>query len=236
MRIKGSGVYTDATGKNRRILGIGELSDDKKLLELKVSGNISFDDISCEEINVSGKCDGGSINAQNLKISGGLLFNDISCEEANISGKCEGKSISAKNFSASGKVKVDSLTIEENLSLSGKPQIDSMTADEVCIASRDGFIGKIVCHKVRILDNVYTFNEGFFVKNFIENVSFKDKIFSRVQIKSIEADIVELENCKVDVIRCQDASIGSNCSIEKLFVAGECKVADDSTVNETIHI
>ncbi|MBR2734047.1 MAG: hypothetical protein IKN27_13995 [Selenomonadaceae bacterium] len=57
---------------------------------------------------------------------------------------------------------------------------------------------------------------------------------SRIRIKNIDADIVELENCAVSVIKCRDAVIGTNCAIEKFFVAGKCTVADDSTVSETL--
>ena len=218
MKIKGSGSYTDANGRNHRVLGMGELSDGEHLRSLKVSGNVSFDKISCDDLNVSGKGDGGSISAGELKTSGELSFDDISCDEAVTSGKCAGKSITAKNFSASGKVEVDSLTIAQTLKLSGKPQIDFVTADEIFIGSRDGSIGAVKCRRLKIFHD-----ENFF-----------DRQRSRVRIKSIDAETVELENCTVDVIKCRDAVIGKNCAVEKLFVAGECKVSADSTVGETI--
>lgn len=235
MKIKGSGIYTDANGKNQRILGVGELSDDEKLQELKVSGNISFDKILCNEVRLSGKCKGGSISAQDLKISGGLSFDDISCEEADISGKCEGKSISAENFSVSGKIEIDSLTIGQTLKLSGRPKINSATANEIFLGASDGFVGEIKCRNLKIFKGTVSFGGEIFGKNFFENFLFNESN-SRIHVKKIEAEKIALENCAADVIKCKDAFIGSNCAIEKLFVAGECKVAADSTVSETIRI
>ena len=141
MKIKGSGTYTDTDGASQSVFGVGELADDKKLRELEVSGSLSFEKISCDKISVSGKCEGGTISAQNLKVSGGLSFDDISCNKISVSGKCEGDSVIAKDFSASGKVEVDSLTIEQTLEISGKPKIDFMTSDEIVIVSRVGSIG-----------------------------------------------------------------------------------------------
>ena len=174
---------------------------------MKVSGDLSFEKISCDKISISGKCEGGTVSAQSLKISGA----------------CEADSVSAKNLSVSGKIEVDSLTIEQTLEISGKPQIDSVKADEIVIATRNGFIGEVECRRIKIFDESEQFNGVKFVQR-----------FSRVQIKNIDAQTVQVENCAVDVIRCKDAFIGSNCAIEKLFVAGKCEVAADSTVGETI--
>ncbi|MBR1646777.1 MAG: hypothetical protein IJ685_08375 [Selenomonadaceae bacterium] len=217
MRIRGSGTYTDANGKVHKIIGIGELPDSENLQELKVSGNLSFKKISCNKINVSGKCNGSSIAADYLKTSGELSVDDVSCNEVVISGKFTGDTVNAKNFSGSGKVEVGTLTIERVMNLSGKPQINSLSAYEIIIASSDGSIDKVTCRHIKIFDN----------DNF-------DISHSRVRIEKIDADTVELENCAVDVIKCRDAVIGKNCAIEKLFISGECKVADDSSVGETI--
>lgn len=219
MKIRGSGFYTDASGRNNKIVGVCELPDSDKLQELKLSGKLFFENFYCKEVNISGKCEGGSLSAHNL----------------NISGRCEGKSLTAKTFSASGKVEIDSMKIEDSLKISGKPKIDFVTADEIIIAACAGFLGVVKCRKIKIFEGSVTANEEFFGKNFVEYFSFNES-YSRVQIKNIEANIVELENCVAEVIRCQNAFIGKNCAIDKLFVAGEYEVAADSTVGETIRI
>ena len=203
MKIKGSGSFTDATGRNRRILGVGELSDDEKLRELKVSGNISSDKIFCDEVNILGKC--------------------------------EGKFISAKNFSASGKMEIDSLKVEQTVDMKGNPELGSVEAKEIIIESRSGSIDEIKCRNLKIFNHVSEADSAFVIKIFGEKISNYDN-FSRVRIKNIDAAKIELENCAVDIVRCQEAFIGSNCVIKKLFVAGEYKVAVDSTIGETIRI
>lgn len=167
-----------------------------------------------------------------LKVSGKLSFDKIFCDEITVDGKCKGGSLTAKNFSVDGKVKLDSLKVEQFFELDGKPKIGNIEADEIIIESNAGLIGAVKCRKLKIFDG------GNFT---VGGIKFSGKLqdaedISRINIKSIDADKVELENCAVDIVRCQDAFIGSNCAIEKLFVAGECKVAADSTVSETIRI
>ena len=234
MKIRGTGNYTDSKGRRNNFLGICDLADGENLRELKVSGNVSFKKISCDEISISGKCKGDSLAAQALKISGELSVEEITCDEVNISGKCEGKVLSAKNFLGSGKINLDSLSVEEALKFSGKPRIDSVTAGEFLIAARDGSIDSVKCRKIKIFDDSERFGAEVFGKMFAVRSSFS-KSRLHVQIKNIEADTVDLENCEVDVIRCKDAFIGSNCAIEKLFIAGECEVAADSKVKDIFH-
>ena len=56
-----------------------------------------------------------------------------------------------------------------------------------------------------------------------------------VKVENIDAEKVELENCEVDEIKCRDAFIGSNCIVEKLFVANKEEISSDSQVGEIIH-
>ena len=234
MKIKGSGKYIDATGKNNKILGVGEIADDEKLQTLNVSGNLSFKKISCCTIDVAGKCTGDSIVAQSLNVSGKLSFEEIFCDRITVAGKCTGDSLTAKNFSADGKIEIDSLKVEQSFELKGKPKINFVDADEIFIATRNGFLGEVKCRKIKISNEANIFAGEDFAKIFSERFNF-DKSNSRICIKTIDAETVDLENCEVDVIKCKDAFIGKNCAIEKLFVAGECKVAVDSKVGETIY-
>ena len=185
---------------------------------MKIKGSGTYKDSSGRSHSVIGV---GEVSddekLRKLEVAGTLTFDKISCDKINVSGKCEGDSVSAQILKVSGSCEIDSLTIEQTLEIAGKPQIDSVTADEILIASRSGFLGNIKCRKIKI--------DGGFAPV---------KSWSRVRIKNIEAEVVALENCEVDVIRCKDAVIGSNCTIEKLFIAGKCEIAADSTVGETI--
>ena len=172
-------------------------------------------------------------NFRNLKVAGNLSFQKISCGKISVSGKCEGDFVSARTLKISGSCEINSVTIEQTLEIAGRVEIDSVTAEEILIASRSGTLGDIKCRKITIHDDSAKFYGEVFEKNIIGHFAAMQNR-SRVRVKNIEAGVVELENCEVDVIRCRDAFIGSNCAIEKLFIAGKCEIAADSTVGEKI--
>ena len=162
------------------------------------------------------------VNLQRLKVSGNIEFDEISCGKIKIEGSGEGKSLTAKNLSVEGSLEVDAVKVESLFQVSGGVKIDNLTAEEIVMESRGGKIGSVKCGKI------------YEASGSILSGIFGRKISSRVQIKTIDADKVVLQNCEVDVIRCNSAKIGSNCVIEKLLVTGECEIADDAKVGETI--
>ena len=201
MKIAGEAVYVDAAGKKHSIEGIGSLPDNNDLQSLNVTGEFSFDEISCDDMKISGSC--------------------------------EGKSLNAKNISAEGTVEVDAVNVEERFKLSGSADIEKITAKEIIMESRGGSIGSIKCDKLKIFHGeIHEFGSSILSRIFDGKSSRHNN--SRVRIENIDAETVHLENCAVEVIRCKDIFIGSNCAIEKLFISGECKVVSDSTVGETI--
>ena len=206
MKIRGEAVYVNAEGTSHEIKGVGIISDSSALQKMKISGELSFDEISCDSIIVEGKCEGGSLMA--------------------------------KIFSVEGKAEIDSVKVAQTFELEGKPELGNVEADEIIIESCAGSINEIKCRRLKIFNrsnsvNMIAFTKVFGKKIFNEEISVSNEI-PRVRVKNIDADTVELENCEIDVIRCKNALIGSNCAIEKLFVSGNCKVADDSKVGETI--
>lgn len=186
MKISGEGRYSDATGRQHKVEGFGSFPDEMSLQDVNISGTFSFGKISCDKIKVSGECYGNSLTSKKIYVAGTL--------------------------------KVDSLNIENDLKLEGSLKVDNVEATEISIESCAGSIGNVKCKRIKIFHDEY----------------FAAPYPSRVLIESITSDTVELQNCEVGVIRCKGAFIGSNCVIEKLFIAGECKVAGDSTVGEII--
>ena len=201
MKIAGEAVYVDAAGKKHSIEGIGSLPDNNELQSLDAVGEFSFDEISCDDMKISGSC--------------------------------EGKSLIAKNISADGTFEVAVVNVEERFKLSGSADIEKITAKEIIMESRGGTIGAIKCGKLKIFHGeIHEVGSSILSKIFGEKVSHNNN--SRVHIENIDAETVHLENCAVAEVKCNDAFIGANCVIDKLFVAGECKVVPDSTVGETI--
>lgn len=155
---------------------------------------------------------------QSLSVEGTFSFKNFSCNNLKVEGEIVGKLLSAKKFSVEGSFDVDAAEVD-NFKLSGSIDTDKLIAEKIFIESQSGNIGAIECDELKIF----------------HGESFSPRQRSRVRIKTIDAGTVELENCAVDVIKCRDAVIGTNCAVEKLFVAGKCSVAADSTVAETIY-
>lgn len=199
MKIEGKATYTDIKGVEHSIKGRGSLPDDISLKDLKVSGKISFGEISCDKITIDGECNG--------------------------------KVFSAENISIKGTAEIDSVNAKDFLQIKGKPEIKKIVAAEVMIESRGGKIGTVNCSKIKIFHGE-NHDCGSILSNIFGGKSFQNN--SRVQIKNIDAQKVNLQNCEVEEIHCKDAVINSNCVIEKLFVEGECEIAADSKVGETI--
>ncbi|MBR6888355.1 MAG: hypothetical protein IKN16_07920 [Selenomonadaceae bacterium] len=198
---------------------------------MKIEGIASYVDKSGKHHSIEGI---GSlpdnVALESLEVAGEFSFDKISCDRVKTSGEIDGKSLSGKNFSGEGTVAVDAVEFE-TFKLSGSADIDKLVAEEIIMESRGGSIGKIKCRNVKIFHGeIHNVGSSIMSKIF----GGKSEQSSRVQIKSIEADKIHVENCAVDVIRCKDAFIGKNCVIEKLFVAGECKIDSNSTVGETI--
>lgn len=185
---------------------------------MKISGEGNYSDATGRRHKIKGfGTFSDDMPLQSLNVSGELSFRKISCDTIKVSGEGFGDSLTAKKFSAEGTLKINSIRVSEILKVTGILKAANITADEIIVASRNGSIGTIKCRRIKIFETNDTQSN------------------SRVRIKSIDAETVEIENCAVEVIRCRDAVIGTNCAIEKLIVAGKCTVAADSTVDETIH-
>lgn len=221
------------------LLIVGELvlvkniTEKLRVIEMKIEGEGFCIDSSGKRHSVAGI---GTLpdfdSMQSLKVSGSLNFDKISCDEIKIEGDCRGKSIIAKNISVSGIFNADSVKVENAFKVSGSVEIENLDAEEISMESRGGSIGKVDCKKIKIFHSD-DFNGGVFSKIFgSRNSSAKNS--SRVKIKKIDSETVELKNCEVEEIKCKDAFIDSNCAIKKLIVEGDCKIADDSSVGEKI--
>ena len=197
MHIEGEGVCIDANGNRHSIAGIGGLPESGKYRKLKVSGNITFKNISAIEVKLEGDSRGESIKADEL--------------------------------SAEGIFKVNEVSIINRFELSGTPNIGCLTARSVDIESRDGFIKKTRCEHVKIYHHD---SHGGGILGRVFGYSTSKKIC--VTIGEIEANDVDLQNCQVDEIRCENATIGTNCVIKLLIVKGNCDIASEAKVDEVI--
>ena len=199
---------------------------------MQIEGEAVYTDSSGNRHSIEGIGTLPDMPLQSLNVSGSFSFNKLSCDNLKVEGECNGKSIVAKKIYGEGTFEVDSLETEK-FKFSGSADIEKIVAKEILMESRESSINVIKCYKLKIFhEEINEVGSSILARIFGGKVSHHKN--SRVQIKTIEADTVHLENCAVVEIKCKDAFIGSNCAVEKLFVAGECKVADNSTVGETI--
>ena len=200
---------------------------------MRIEGKGTYTDFDNKSHSVKGVVNFSEDNLRSLKISGRCSFDKISCDDVDIKGDCKGKTITAKNISVSGDFKVDSVEVENVFKIFGSVKIETLKAEEIFIESRSGKIGNVNCKKLKIFHSD-DFNSGGVFSKIFGGKSSSAKSSSRVKIKKITAETVELKNCEVEEIKCKDAFIDSNCAIEKLIVEGDCKIAADSKVGEVI--
>ena len=200
---------------------------------MKIEGEAKYVDAQGKRYSIEGIGSLPDATAlQSLNVSGSLDFGEIFCDKIKIEGECFGKSITAKNISVSGSFEVDAVKVEETFKVEGSVDSDNISAAEIVMETRGGKIGNVNCNKIKIFHGESCDIGGSILSNIFGRKVFQNN--SRVQIKTIDAEKVDLQNCEVEEIHCQDAVINSNCVIEKLIVKGECKVAADSKIGETI--
>ena len=202
---------------------------------MKIAGEATYIDKDGHRRTIAGMGSVSDGELESLKVSGSCEFGDLVCNDVKIEGECSGSSLKSENVTSSGTLRVKTLIVEGSLKASGSVYSDVLDAADVDMESRGGSLGEIKCGRIRVFEHGgVEINGGGLLSKIFGVHSSARSVSSRVRIKSIDADEVNLQNCEVDVIKCRDAIIGSNCVIGTLNVEGKCEVVDGSTVKETI--
>lgn len=202
---------------------------------MKIEGEARYVDMQGKRHSIEGIGSLPDATAlQSLNVSGSFDFGEISCDKVKIEGECLGKSLTAKNISVSGIFEVDAVKVEGSFEVEGSVDSENISAAEIVMETRGGKIENIKCNKIKIFHGESYDIGGSILANILGGKNIRTSGSSRVRIGKIDAEKVDLQNCEVEEINCKDAVINSNCVIEKLIVKGECKVAADSKVGETI--
>lgn len=202
---------------------------------MKIEGEARYVDTQGKRHSIEGIGSLPDVTAlQSLNVSGSFSFGEISCDKVKIYGECFGKSLTAKNIFVSGSFEVDAVKVEETFKVEGSVDSENISAAEIVMETRGSKIENINCNKIKIFHGESYDIGGSILANILGGRTIHSQSSSHVRIGKIDAEKVDLQNCEVEEINCQDAVINSNCVIEKLIVKGECKVAADSKVGETI--
>lgn len=170
---------------------------------------------------------------QKLFVEGSVYFGDITCDKFKVEGECFGNSLIAEQIEIEGSINVDVVKASKILDIEGEMNINSAESATILIESRFGRINEVKCNDLKIFDVDDEFEAEISSSKFKLKISNKKK-FSQILIDSIVADNIELENCKVETVKCNNAIIGSNCTINKLIITENLDIVENSKVNSII--
>ncbi|NEU05768.1 polymer-forming cytoskeletal protein [Clostridium senegalense] len=237
-KISGSTVVNGSVESNGQLKmnGSGKIKGNAKCDTLKTSGSSKFiGNLSCNEGAVSGSCNiEGEIKANVFEISGGCtVLKDASIENLRASGACNfHESVTSKEMVVNGGIKVSKNVESEIFKASGSFEIGQMlNADEVFI-KLGGFcrVKEIGCSKIEV-------NKSFgksIIRDFIS--IFSKNLDMELEVETIEADYIYLENTKAKVVRGENVIIGKNCEIDLIEYKNEYKCDEESVVNKVERI
>ena len=140
MHIEGEAVYIDLNDERHSIEGVGSFSDNTALKSLKVSGELTFKEITCDELKIEGEGSGTSAITKNFSVSGSIEIDSVEVEEI---------------FKVSGSTEIKKLNAKKIIMESRDGSIGEIKCDEICIyheeIPRTTLLSKILRpHKSRV--------------------------------------------------------------------------------------
>jgi len=210
MKISGVGsfsgkIYTEAF----KCSGSGKVDGDLDATETKISGACKITgDAKSKELKISGATKiGGDLHSKEAKISGSCkIGGDAKTEEFHSSGVCEigGGLNSSSSVTLSGILNVGSDVETETFKCSGRFEIgDILRAKDVKIGlNGHSKVKEIHCDILEVRSGAQgAFFSGFFGHG------------GKLDVESIHAHEVYLENTTADIVNGDNVRIGPNCSI-----------------------
>jgi cytoskeletal protein CcmA (bactofilin family) len=211
MEISGVGsfsgkIFTEAF----KCSGSGKIDGDLDAIETKISGACKITgDATSKEFKISGATKiGGDLHSKEAKISGSCkIGGDAKTEEFHSSGVCEiGGSLDSKSsVTLSGILNVSSDVETETFRCSGRFEIgDILRAKDIKIGlNGHSKVKEIHCDIIEVRSGARgAFFSGFFGHG------------GKLDVESIHAHEVYLENTTADIVNGDNVRIGPNCSID----------------------
>jgi cytoskeletal protein CcmA (bactofilin family) len=232
--ISGSGkIVGDVECNTFKISGSGKVQGDLKTNDFRISGSGSvLGALDCVEgkISGSGKIT-SNVRADYFKISGnGKLEGDFRGKDFGVSGSSTILGgIYCESVRAAGSVTVDKNIEAEFVELSGGFRVQGMiNADQVFIHTGGTCtVEEIGATKIIVSERPINMNGiiGWIAKTFGSS-------FGYLNVKSIEADEIQLENTVAEVVRGQNITIGNGCRIKVVEYSGTLNVMGNGIVDE----
>ncbi len=237
--ISGSGKITgDVDCEKFSISGSGKVEGSVIANSFSISGSGKVTgDLSCVNGSISGSCSViGSLQANKFSISGsGKVGGNVKGEDFTISGSgnVDGK-INATDVKLYGSVSVGQGIEGEIITIKGAIKTPGMiNGDEVNIElNGGGEVDEIGATKVRVSKAYTNMNVvgKLICKLFSQNYGY-------LNVKTIEADEIYLENTVADVVRGGKITIGEGCKIKRIEYSESLeKTNSESVVEEEVKL
>lgn len=227
MRISGASTMPGGDYGKVSISGSGKVQGNLRADSIrcsgsaKVQGNVTTDDLSCsgscalqgdvhaKEVEISGALKvEGNLTSQKIHVSGGIkIEHALHCNSLKVSGGLSvGEDVEAEEAYLNGGTKIAGLLNAEKIEMMSSPS--SKIKDIGCASL------KVRREKSGLLKRVFGIDYA-------------------LEVDSIEADRVDLEYTKADVIRGNDLHIGQGCRVRRVEYTGTCR-AEEGTVEELV--
>ncbi len=220
--IAGAGSIGGGTYNKIDISGSGKAHGDIICADFDSSGSAKVEgNLTCSgKVDVSGAFKVvGNLSCDSLDGSGSVkITGNTDATKIDISGALSvGGDCSAEFVEITGGVSVGGLLNAENIDIiisqAVGSKIGQIGGGSITIKSRNGSFGKVL---------------------FIFPIGHKNGGYLETSL--IEADRVEIENVKADMIRTIDAVIGDGCEIGTLEYSGEIEISENAKVDNIVKI
>lgn len=232
LKVSGATVMPGGEYRSVSISGSGKIKGSLHADSIDCSGAAKVQgDVVTGRLNVSGasKIEGNAW-ATMVDISGGAkVQGDLNGEEMKLSGSVKiERNLHSKQLNLSGAVSVGAGVEAEEVFAKGVLNVSGLlNAETIDLRCEHGTseVGDIGCARLSVRKGVGNALTRFFGKS---------SGFA-LEVHSIEADWVDLEYTKADVIRARDVQLGQGCCVRRVEYTGTCQAAE-GTVTELVQI
>ena len=203
-----------------RISGSGRIEGDVKAGDCVISGSGAVTGaLSAQSLQVSGsvRVDGGITTKEQAHISGSANVNGaLRARTLKTSGSLRvGNGIECETLTSSGVLNVDGLINAgtADISLAGQSRLDEIGGEHITVRRRPGL-------NLNVLG--FSLSLGL--------------MLGQLTATTIEANVIELEATRANVVRGTDVTIGAGCEIDRVEYSGTLSINDNAMVREQVKV
>ena len=214
VKIMGDGSIGGGKYRNINILGSGRIVASVEAESIKIMGDCHLEDVKGKEIKVTGTAYlNGGVTGGTISVSGtATAKGDISNQAVTINGELKAKNISTEEFVSRGSFELENLNANQvSISLWGNCRAHEIGAEKVEVG-RGGLWLKL-----------YSFFHPY-------------GYGCHLEVDTIEADRIYLEQTYAKSVRGNDVSIGPGCKISLVEFKDSVNIDKAAVVERTVQV